>query len=120
MGDRGNIKLVYGEKDDEYSPIYLYTHWGGSALPGTLAGALERGRERWDDPSYLARIIFSEMIKEEGLLDSLTGYGISPYETDNENDIVTVRLDKGTVQVGEGEEVAFEDFVKGQLARKKG
>ena len=54
--------------------VYLYTHWSGSELIDTLKAALKRGKNRWNDSEYLARIIFSEMVK--GDLMAETGYGI--------------------------------------------
>lgn len=72
MGDRRNV-LIDQEAGDK-PVIVLYTHWSGSNLPATLAAALDRGRHRWTDPTYLTRIIFSEMIKDE-VLDE-TGFGI--------------------------------------------
>ena len=59
MGDRGQILI----KD---SGVYLYTHWCGYELQGVLKTALERGEERWDDPEYLTRIIFCQMLINEG------------------------------------------------------
>jgi hypothetical protein len=71
MGDRGNIVI----EDAEQKPIlFLYTHWTGSDLPKIVQAALIRGKERWTDPSYLNRILFSELIKNDVL--DLTGYGI--------------------------------------------
>lgn len=84
MGDRGNIKFVYENKKE----IFFYTHWKGTELPAILQSALQRGKGRWDDESYLARIIFSEMVKDEVLEE--TGYGITPCIYDNEHDILTV------------------------------
>ena len=71
MGDRAQVAVL-----DTYNNgiVYLYTHWGGSMLGETLAKALDRGRERWDDEPYLTRIIFSEMIRDDPY--SLTGHGI--------------------------------------------
>lgn len=71
MGDRGNICMEI----EDGTEIYLYTHWHGSELKSILQSALIRGRSRWSDESYLARIIFSEMIKDS--VEELTGYGIS-------------------------------------------
>jgi len=105
MGDRANIKMVY-ENDVE---IYFYTHWGGSELPETLKSALIRGQSRWDDEPYLARIIFSEMIQDE-IMDT-TGYGISPYECDNEHPIISVIPSSQKVKIGDSE-WTFEEFVK--------
>jgi hypothetical protein len=91
MGMRRNIALDYGVS----GKIYLYTHWGAAALENTLRDALRRGRTRWDDPPYLARIIFSEMIQDE-VLDTI-GYGIAPYVMDDEFPTIEVDLRKRTV-----------------------
>jgi hypothetical protein len=100
MGMRRNIALDYGRE----RKIYLYTHWGAEGLEDVLRDALLRGRSRWDDPSYLARIIFSEMIQDE-VLDT-TGYGIAPYVMDDEFRTIEVDLEKRTVGG-----VPFEQFV---------
>jgi len=73
MGDRAEVRIKpsYGDNGE----VYLYTHWGGYALPATVAAALDRGCGRWGDTSYLSRIIFSEMIR--GDVEGDTGYGIS-------------------------------------------
>ena len=91
MGDRANICMEYetGEK------IYFYAHWQGSQLPEILQNALKRGKDRWGDESYLARIIFSEMIKDTILEE--TGYGISPYITDNGHPIIVVNCKRQMV-----------------------
>ena len=66
MGDRAQVLI-----EDE--GVYLYTHWTATELPNIVKTAL-RKRWRWDDPEYLARIIFCEMVKSD-LMDE-TGYGI--------------------------------------------
>ena len=71
MGDRGNIFIADGEEHG----VYLYAHWHGSVLPGILRNALRRGRDRWSDTQYLARIIFCEMIRDD--VDGTTGFGIT-------------------------------------------
>ena len=91
MGMRRNIALDYGDE----RKIYLYTHWGAEALEDVLRDALIRGQSRWDDPPYLARIIFSEMIRDD-VLDTL-GYGIAPYVMDDEFPTIEVDLGKRTV-----------------------
>ena len=72
MGDRRNVVVEF----DNETSVALYTHWSGSELPQTLASALLRGQDRWTDPTYLTRIIFSEMIRDS-VMDT-TGYGIEP------------------------------------------
>jgi hypothetical protein len=87
MSDSGNIAVKEGKHI-----IYLYTHWGGSDLPETLKDALERGRKRWNDPAYLTRIIFCEMIMEASRLTDTDGLGISCNIQDNEHDLLVVVL----------------------------
>jgi hypothetical protein len=84
MGDRANIIV----KDGSKNPIFLYTHWAGSELPATLQEGLKRGRPRWDDDSYLTRILFCEMIQDDVLGE--TGYGISTSMPDNEHNYLIV------------------------------
>jgi len=98
MGDRGNI-VVDG--------IWFYTHWAGSDIKKILQTALKR-KQRWSDSPYLARIIFSEMIKDD--VDSETGYGLSLDMCDNENPILYVDVEKKTVK--ENNTVwTFEQFI---------
>jgi hypothetical protein len=97
---RRNIRLNYGGPER----IYLYTHWGAKPLEHTLRDALVRGRSRWSDPEYLARIIFSEMIK--GAVLDTTGYGLAPYAMDEQYPTIEVDLEH---QTADGR--PFEEFV---------
>lgn len=96
MGMRQNIELKY----DSGEKIYIYSHWGGesqykdSDLACNLKKALERN-QRWDDESYLARIIFSEVVRDH--LDSETGFGLQPYEIDPDYPTIKVDLHNQTV-----------------------
>ena len=90
MGDRGNV--VIHQHNDEL--IYLYTHWGGSELPFTVQRALAK-RWRWEDESYLARIIFDAIT--EGFHGTETGFGIATYPCDNEYSMIVVNPSKQTV-----------------------
>jgi hypothetical protein len=102
MGDRANVyvKMQYGE-----GGVYLYSHWGGYALPQTLQTALQR-HERWDDDAYLTRIIFCQMVK--GDEDGETGFGISAALCDNEHPIIHVDPAAGTVSFRPEDEIADE------------
>jgi hypothetical protein len=102
MGMRRHIALKYNDKD---SKIYLYTHWGAEGLELELAKTLDRARERWTDHSYLGRIIFTDITQDVG--ESLTGYGLSPYVTDDEYPTIEVDLE---TQMVNG--VPYEDFIK--------
>ena len=91
MGDRGNIAIQQPGATDT---LFLYTHWGGSEVAGDLAAALFRG-QRWDDPSYLTRIIFNEL---QGDNREETGFGICVgHPDDNEYEIPVLRwVEAGT------------------------
>ena len=85
MGDRGNIAI---EQPGASDTLFLYTHWGGSELTGSLASALFRGK-RWEDPSYLSRIVLNEL---QGDDRGDTGFGICVGRPDdNEYDIPVLR-----------------------------
>ena len=83
MGDRSNIVI----KQYDGNRVYLYGHWMGADSIAITKKVLER-KERWDDQAYLARMIFSEMVR--GDLDSDTGYGISTTMCDNEYPIIVL------------------------------
>lgn len=103
MGDRGNIRVASGD-----GFVYLYSHWGGSELPVTLKEALAR-EQRWNEESYLARIIFDTMtFGEQG---SETGYGIATYAPDSEHPVLTVDCDKQAVITEDGEDIPFKDYI---------
>lgn len=105
MGDRGNVLI----REEGGGEIYFYSHWTGSDLPIVVARALERGRSRWDDESYLSRIIFSQMISDGGALADTTGFGISTEVTDGEAQIVVVDMKAQTVTAN-GETLSFDNF----------
>src|SRR5215831_4928797 len=99
MGMRQSIAMRYGgDGDSETNTVYLYSHSGGgygdSPLKEKLRTALAR-RQRWDDESYLARIIFSEVIKEE--IEEETGYGLSPYVCEEQYPTIEVDFKNQTV-----------------------
>ena len=82
MGDRGNICIREGNEE-----VWLYTHWGGSAIFADLRTALGR-RQRWDEAPYLTRIIFDTM--SAGAQGEETGYGIWSSQMDNEHATLVV------------------------------
>lgn len=62
-----------------------------------VRSALRRGQDRWDDEPYLARIIFSELIRDD--IEGETGYGISTYLTDYNFPSVVVDTMSQTVSI---------------------
>jgi hypothetical protein len=90
MGDRANVYVKQGkeERPGGGQGVFLYTHWGGYCLPDKLAHSLSRAPDRLTDGQYLARIIFSDMIKGSGA--ETTGYGISAQIGDGEYPLLEV------------------------------
>ena len=104
MGDRAQVYM----KD---TGVYLYTHWSGYGLPEDVRVALLK-RWRWDDPSYLARIIFSVMIKDE--IDEETGYGIDEMQHDDVYRVVEVDCKEQLIVLdvdGKRTEWSFKDYI---------
>jgi len=91
MGDRANVVVQSRGKR-----VYLYTHWRGYDLPSILQDALKRGRSRWDDAPYLARIIFQDMV---GNNQETTGFGISAELGDNEYSLLVCDTDSKLVKI---------------------
>lgn len=106
MGDRVNVRIHFG--NDNW--ITLYSHWGGHRMARTVAEALKRGKGRWQDPSYLARIIFCKMVF--GREEQTTGYGIFPGqpETGPDNPDIVVDTKETTVSIRQ-DSLSFEDFI---------
>ena len=103
MGDRSQVVI-----HDSGSEVYLYTHWNGKTLPSLVAGSLFRGKSRWDDAPYLARIIFSDMIR--GDIDGLTGYGISSTYQDSNHPDIHIYVERKLIKY-DGEDFDFQMFI---------
>lgn len=103
MGDRANVYVKQNSSRGESPGIYLYTHWGGYDLPKVVQEALGK-KWRWDDDSYLTRIIFD--VLTEGDQGQETGYGISTSPPDNEHLYIVV--DPNAKRVGFYREIGGE------------
>jgi len=119
MGDRANI-VVHETVENKDATVFLYTHWGGYKIKETLQKALAR-KQRWDDPAYLTRIIFCEMVKKD--VDGETGYGISTTMCDNEHNLLHVHPAQKIVKevTEDGKMVkswTFEQYIKADLTPK--
>jgi hypothetical protein len=96
MGNPAQVHVI-GHQETEYShDVWLYTHWDADRIINTVSQALQR-EERWKDPEYLTRIIFSEMIKDN--VSGSTGYGIGSHQHGDVSGIITVDADNQTVTI---------------------
>jgi hypothetical protein len=111
MGDRAN---VYVKDFEEGSGTYLYSHWGGTELPEVVQTVLAK-RARWDDNPYLARMIFSEMVKDD--IDGETGYGISATVGDGDDRVLVVDPNTQTIwrEGSTKRPLSFEQYVSPSL-----
>jgi hypothetical protein len=101
MGDRGNVVIRQG--DSNRDDVWIYTHWGGAGMADSVKLALGR-RQRWSDESYLARIVFCEMVSPD-FMDE-TGFGLSTRMQDNEHPILVVDVPGQCVWEIEGSQLA--------------
>lgn len=109
MSEPGNIKVRTSSQ-----PIYFYTHHEKRFLPMIVAKALARGKTQWDNPPYLARILFCELVIEIEEVKGTTGFGI---DTEPGGGGVTIYVDPYTQQVEfKGETYSFESFCYRMLA----
>jgi len=77
--------------------IYLYQHLDGDDLFDKVVKAVNgsAGKNRQNDPEYLARIIFCEMVK--GCEGGETGYGIGKSQHGDIEYLVTVNCEEKTI-----------------------
>jgi len=108
MGCRGQIKI-------EDTGVFLYTHWGADQMVEDLQSilAIPGVNDRWDDPEYLARIIFSQMVKDD--IDGTTGYGIGNSEHGDIEKLIVINVEKQTITVNDlrkRKELTYASFKK--------
>jgi hypothetical protein len=102
MGDRGNI--VVRSSQSNRDDVWFYGHWSGYRIQETVHAALTRGKGRWGDSSYLARIVFDEFTKDHH--GEETGFGISASLGDNEYPIIVIDDEKRRVFLIEEKELS--------------
>ena len=90
MGTRAQVLI-------EDTKVYLYQHWSGNRLLDTVVESMKKCSDRWDDPEYLTRIIFCDMVRYD--LDGHTGYGIGNSQHGDIEYLVKVDCKKKTVKL---------------------
>ena len=110
MGDRLNIQLIYTSFEDEVQSLHIYSHWGGHRiLSRGLSDAIQAGRGRWDDQSYLGRIILSQLVGEDW--NQNLSWGLSPDYVDSEYPDLKVYL-KQNIVVYAGIPYSFDEIAE--------
>lgn len=108
MGDR----IVYTIKQDDKLSLNLYSHWGGYDRFISLASALQAAQPRWNDSSYAARIIVSQLIGTNW--NEETGFGLWASDEDGmyggDHPDITIDLVNKTVRDETGTHT-FEQFI---------
>lgn len=73
MGDR--IVIGFKESRSDTTPVFLYSHWGGSGVRRQLVNAIRTAEPRWNDAPYATRIAISQIVGEQW--NQELGFGIS-------------------------------------------
>jgi hypothetical protein len=110
----GQIEIV-----GPHGSVFLYTHNLAHNLVHVVRNVLEK-KMRWNDPDYLARMLFCEMVPEE-LWYSDKGFGIGTemyvdvkYIISIKTQIFTITLQERSEDDGifRGTNYTFEDFLE--------
>lgn len=101
MSDNATVFIAEG-KDNEGKEegFYLYAHGRGTEIAHTVKKALSK-RKRWDDSSYLGRIIFCQMIK--GHEEEELGFGISSLQFATRRPVIVIDAEKQQILFCEAE-----------------
>lgn len=99
--------------------VFLYTHDLAVNLIHVVYNVLSK-KIRWDDPDYLSRMLFCELIPKK-LWNSDKGFGIGTQMYGDIKYIVTIDTERLTVKLQEksedsgifrGSKHSFEDFIE--------
>jgi len=111
MGERSNIII----ENHNGQRVYLYGHWMGDESASVVSDVLDKGL-RWDDSSYLTRMLFDRMT--EGASDKETGFGISTFLCDWNYPSIVLNCETQLIHLenGEGKKMSnyasFHDYIQ--------
>lgn len=117
MGDRTTWAIVTDEETEK--AIWLYSHNGGWSKLDDTRNALRAARPRWNDVSYCARIIVSQIIGDDW--NSEYGFGLlagdiynPPFE--EERYYLTIDIPNQWIVIGaEDWKGTFEEFMNSEF-----
>ena len=90
--DSGQVEII-----GPYGRVYLYTHSNSKDLINIMHQVLSK-KLRWNDPDYLARMIFCKMIPFDEW-DSDLGYGIGTQLYRDVNILVSIDTVHQTINI---------------------
>jgi hypothetical protein len=111
MGNRATLTIIPNFKGAP--AIEIYAHWAGvEGLTDALQTALSK-RERWDDCTYLSRIIFCAVVADD--INGTTGYGLRAVAQDQIDSDLIVDISNQEVSLNGNDtfSLTFDEFVKG-------
>lgn len=108
----GQIEII-----GPYGRVYLYSHNTANELVNVVDEVLSR-KVRWDDPDYLARMIFCRMIPKDKWNEEL-GFGIGTQLYTDVNMLLSLDTVHQTIKISSAFEtyivhsvsMSFEDFI---------
>lgn len=108
----GQIEII-----GPYGRVYLYSHNTANELVNVVDEVLSR-KVRWDDPDYLARMLFCKMIPKDKWNDEL-GFGIGTQLYTDVNMLLSLDTVHQTIKISSSFEtyivhsvsMSFEDFI---------
>lgn len=90
--DSGQIEII-----GPYGRVYLYTHNDAASLIRITKNVLSK-KVRWDDPDYLSRMLFCEMVPHDKWYDEL-GYGIGTQMYLDNKIMITIDTVKSNIKI---------------------
>jgi hypothetical protein len=108
----GQIEII-----GPYGRVYLYSHNTANELVNVVDEVLSR-KVRWDDPDYLARMLFCKMIPKDKWNDEL-GFGIGTQLYTDVNMLLSLDTVHQKIKISSAFEtyivhsvsMSFEDFI---------
>ena len=85
MGLRAQIEV----KQQPHS-VFLYTHWGADEILQDVIKGMIKGKLRWNDPTYLTRILFDSIKKGD---DSTKSFGIGTFQAGDIEKLIIVDIE---------------------------
>ena len=90
MGARAQVEV-----QQKPHSVFLYTHWGADEILQDVIKGIIKGKLRWNDPTYLTRILFDSMKKGD---DSTKSFGIGTFQAGDIEKLVIVDTENQEVK----------------------